>query len=99
MQRAARRWRKRSSTPSRPPMAGPILSPPGRRAPGGGPGATTGSAAPAGKESTELRPESVSEFFTTEPGAFYSFVFDENGKVQEFTQRQRFDYTRGDRKK
>ncbi|MBI4503881.1 MAG: beta-lactamase family protein [Gemmatimonadetes bacterium] len=53
---------------------------------------------PAGKESRELLPESVSEFFTTEPGAFYSFVFDENGKVQAFTERRRFEYTRWDRR-
>ena len=53
---------------------------------------------PSGKESTELLPESVSDYFSTDPGAFYSFVFDEHGKVQAFTERQRFDYTRWDRR-
>jgi hypothetical protein len=53
---------------------------------------------PRGKETTELHPESVSDFFTSEPGAVYSFVFDEGGKVQAFTQRQRDVYTRWDRR-
>jgi hypothetical protein len=53
---------------------------------------------PRGKEATELLPESVSDFFTPEPGAVYSFVFDEAGKVQAFTLRQRDTYTRWDRR-
>jgi CubicO group peptidase (beta-lactamase class C family) len=53
---------------------------------------------PSGKETTEMLPESVSEFFTPESGTVYSFVFDENGKVQAFTQRQRDANTRWDRK-
>ncbi len=53
---------------------------------------------PAGKETVELMPESVSDFFTAEPAAIYSFVFDEGGKVQAFTQRERNNSSRWDRK-
>ncbi len=53
---------------------------------------------PAGKETTELLPESVSDFFSADPGAVYSFVFDEGGKVQAFTQREHSGSSRWDRK-
>ena len=53
---------------------------------------------PAGQESTEMLPQSVSEFFTTDPGAFYSFVFDDHGKVQAFTETRRMAYTRWNKK-
>jgi hypothetical protein len=53
---------------------------------------------PAGKESTELLPQSVSDFFTADPGAAYSFVFDEKGKVRAFTESRRGASTRWDRK-
>jgi hypothetical protein len=53
---------------------------------------------PAGKEATELLPESVSEFFTADPAAAYSFVFDEGGKVHAFTQRQHGAAVRWDKK-
>ena len=53
---------------------------------------------PAGKESTELLPESVSDFFTADPAGSYSFVFDEGGKVQAFTQWQKGAAVRWDKK-
>ena len=52
----------------------------------------------AGKESTEMLPQSVSEFFTTDPAAVYSFVFDDKGKVQAVTETAHAIYTRWDRK-
>ncbi|MBI4421886.1 MAG: beta-lactamase family protein [Gemmatimonadetes bacterium] len=52
---------------------------------------------PRGKEVTELLPESVSDFFTTDSDALYSFVFDEHGKVQAFTLQRRNEYSRWDR--
>jgi len=51
-----------------------------------------------GAETTELLPESVSDFFTTDSDASYSFVFDQNGKAQAFTVRQRDAYERWDRR-
>jgi CubicO group peptidase (beta-lactamase class C family) len=54
---------------------------------------------PAGKETLEIFPENVSDFFSPEPAVFYSFVFDETGKVQAVTQKQRDESVRWDRKK
>jgi hypothetical protein len=51
-----------------------------------------------GKEQSEMLPQSVSEFFTTEPAAVYSFVFDDKGKVQAFTETAGSAYTRWDKK-
>ena len=51
----------------------------------------------AGKERTELLPESVNDFFTPDSDAQYSFVFDQNGKVQAFTVRRRDEYARWNR--
>jgi CubicO group peptidase (beta-lactamase class C family) len=51
-----------------------------------------------GKEPSEMLPQSVSEFFTSEPAAVYSFVFDDKGKVQAFTEAAGSAYTRWDKK-
>lgn len=51
-----------------------------------------------GKDATELLPESVSDFFTAEGDAIYSFVFDENAKVSAMTVKRRDGDTRWDRK-
>jgi hypothetical protein len=52
---------------------------------------------PAGREATELLPESVSDFFTAEGDAIYSFVFDETGAVNALTVRSRDGDTRWNR--
>lgn len=51
----------------------------------------------SGKETVELIPESVSDFFTVD-GDLYSFVFDEKGKVGTMTVRRRDGETRWDRR-
>lgn len=52
----------------------------------------------AGKDATELFPESVSDFFTAEGDAIYSFVFDENAKVSAMTVKRRDGDVRWDRR-
>lgn len=51
-----------------------------------------------GQAATELIPESVSDFFTADGDAIYSFVFDENGKVSAITVKRRDRDVRWDRK-
>lgn len=51
----------------------------------------------SGKETVELIPESVSNFFTID-GDIYSFVFDERGKVSTMTQKRRDGDVRWDRR-